>query len=107
MPPPPLTRAAVDRLLAARENSVRAELNAEVKRLNKKVRELSKALKERPAGGVSRADVKRFLEVFRGLESFEAQERYLRGYGAFGPTVSLPVPEAQRTANWLAQLAGV
>jgi hypothetical protein len=49
-------------------------------------------------------DVKRFIEIFDTLSQFEAQQRYMRGYGALDPA-ELPDGATVRVMKWLHELS--
>jgi hypothetical protein len=46
-------------------------------------------------------DIKRFIEAFDRLSSFEAQSVAIRGYGAFGEDWGRPDPAVIRVLDWL------
>ena len=47
-------------------------------------------------------DITRFVDVFRRLDAFEAQQRSIRGHGAFDPSRDpLPDPAVVRVLRWL------
>lgn len=45
-------------------------------------------------------EIKTFLEVFDTLSGFEAQTRFVRGYGAFNEK-DLPFPAVKKVYAWL------
>ena len=47
------------------------------------------------------AEIAAFVDVFAKLETFEAQSRHVRGYGAFGPDTTLPIPGVAKVLSWL------
>lgn len=51
-----------------------------------------------------RHDIRRFLDVFRALDEFEASQRMMRGYGAFKPC-NLHDNSTQRVVAWLESMA--
>jgi hypothetical protein len=53
----------------------------------------------------SKAEISRFLEFFAALEKFELQQRFVRGYGAFGPEWKWPDQAVADVAEWLSELA--
>lgn len=48
----------------------------------------------------SSADIQEFLAIFSKLESFEACQRVVRGYGAFKEN-ELPIPACRTVMSWL------
>ncbi len=57
----------------------------------------------RPPG----SDIKRFVEGFERLSSFEAETVAIRGYGAFGSDWSRPDPAVIRVLDWLKEISNV
>lgn len=55
----------------------------------------------------SNKDIRRFVEVVVILDEFEANQRLLRGHGAFPSGMVMPIPEVQRVMAWLRELADV
>ena len=47
------------------------------------------------------AEIAAFVETFGKLDAFEAQSRQVRGYGAFGPEMPLPIPGVAKVLAWL------
>lgn len=57
----------------------------------------------RPPG----SDIRRFVEGFEILSSFEAQTVAIRGYGAFGRDWGRPDPVVVRVLDWLKEISNV
>lgn len=48
-------------------------------------------------------ELREFLNAFKRLESFEAQQRHVRGYGAF-KVDECPMPAVVKVIGWLRRL---
>jgi hypothetical protein len=54
----------------------------------------------------TKKEIRRFIEVVDKLSKFEAEQRTIRGWGAWSErTDTLPIPEAITVMNWLKDLA--
>lgn len=52
----------------------------------------------------SKEEIRVFLAAFDKLDSFEAQQRTVRGHGAFNPN-ELPIPACVTVVKWLRVIA--
>lgn len=52
----------------------------------------------------SKQEIAEFVEAFKKLDRYEAQQRTIRGYGVFRPE-ECPVPAVVKTLAWLKDLA--
>lgn len=50
-----------------------------------------------------RNEIAEFIAIFNKLERFEAEQRYVRGGGAFDPK-DLPILSVRQTMAWLRQI---
>jgi hypothetical protein len=56
--------------------------------------------------GPTREDAARFVEIFEALNSFEASQFSIRGYGAFDRrNTPVPDPSVMRVLAWLKERA--
>ena len=79
--------------------------NLETEAAEKLLASVQAELSKRKSAPPPKAIIARFLEVWERLAKFEANQRAIRGYGAFEEK-DLPIPAAITVIQWLKNLAG-